>query len=176
MRRSRLEPREELEKVIGGLKFVSLVLFSLPLCVSLLILAAAVMTSGHRPGVPIFPLNSQWASLLSGAFRISIIPGFALLVYCVVDRLRYRPLEHRLAFVAFSLMSLVIFVFAPSRSRSRDEVNPAATLALEKENVGAHSIPRGSDTIGIRNIPVATPLSRQEDKDPSILQNAKTEL
>ena len=56
--------------------------------------------------------------------------------------LRYRPLEHRLAFVAFSLMSLVIFVFAPSRSRSRDGVNPAATLALEKENVGIYSIPR----------------------------------
>jgi hypothetical protein len=62
MRRSRSEPRDDLEKVIRGLKFVSLVLFSLPLCVSVLILAAAVMTSGHRPDVPIFPLNSQWAS------------------------------------------------------------------------------------------------------------------
>src|ERR1700739_4747932 len=111
MRRCRLETREDLEKVIRGLKFVSLVLFSLPVCVSLLILAAAVITSGHRPGVPIFPLNSQWASLLSGGFRISIIPGFAVLVYYVVNRLRYRPLEHRLAFVAFALMGLIIFVF-----------------------------------------------------------------
>ena len=175
MRRSRLEPRADLEKVIRGLKFVSLVLFSLPLCVSLLILLAAVMTSGHRPGVPIFPLNSQWASLLSGGFRISIIPGFAVLVYYVVNRLRYRPLEHRLAFVAFSLMSLVIFVFAPSRSRSRDGVNPAVRLALEKENVGVYSVPQGSNTIEVKNIPVAAPLSRQEDRHPSILQNAETE-
>jgi hypothetical protein len=176
MRRSRSEPREDLEKVIRGLKFVSLVLFSLPLCVSVLILAAAVMTSGHRPGVPIFPLNSQWASLLSCGFRISIIPGFAVLVYCVVSRLRYRPLEHRLAFVAFSLMSLIIFVFAPSRSRSRDGVNPAVTLELEKENEGVYSVPGASDTIEIKNIPVATPLSRQAVKDPSTLQNAKSEL
>ena len=176
MRRSRLEPREDLEKVLRGLKFVSLVLFFLPLCVSLLILAAAVMTSGHRPGVPIFPLNSQWASLLSGGFRISIIPGFAVLVYCVVNRLRYRPLEHRLAFVAFSLMSLIIFVFAPSRSRSRDGVNPAVTLLLKRTYVGVFSVPGGSDTIEVKNIPVATPLSRQEEKDPSILQNAKSEL
>ncbi len=176
MRRSRSEPGEDLEKVIRGLKFVSLVLFFLPLCVSLLILAAAVMTSGHRPGVPIFPLNSQWACLLSGGFRISIIPGFAVLVYCVVNRLRYRPLEHRLAFVAFSLMSLVIFVFAPSRSRSRDGVNPAVTLALEKESVGVDPVPRGSNTIQAKNIPVAAPMSRQEGKDPSILQNAETEL
>jgi hypothetical protein len=174
MRRSRSEHCEDLEKVIRGLKFVSLVLFSLPLCVSLLILAAAVMTSVHRPGVPIFPLNSQWASLLSGGFRISIIPGFAVLVYYVVNRLQYRPLEHRLAFVAFSLMSLVIFVFAPSRSRSRDGVNPAATLALEKENVGVRSVSRGSETIEVKNFPVATPLSRQEDKDRSVLQSAET--
>jgi hypothetical protein len=173
MRRSRLEPREDLEKVVRGLKFVSLVLFSLPVCVSLLILAAAVMTSGHRPAAPIFPLNSQWASLLSGGFRISIIPGFAVLVYYVVNRLRYRRLEHRLAFVAFSLMSLIIFVFAPSRSRSRDGVNPV-TLALEKENVGVYSVPRDSDTIEVKKIPVATPL-RQQDKDPSTLQTAETE-
>ena len=100
-----------------------------------------------------------------------------MLVYCVVNRLRHRPLEHRLAFVAFSLMSLVIFVFAPSRSRSRDEVNnPTATLAVEKENAAIYSVPRGSNTIEIKNIPVATPLSGQEDKDPSILQTAKTEL
>ena len=176
MRRSRSDPREDLEKVIRGLKFVSLVLFSLPVCVGLLILAAAVMTSGHRPGVPIFPLNSQWASLLSGAFRISITPGFAVLVYLVVNRLRYRPLEHRLAFVAFSLVSLVIFVFAPSRSHSRDGVNPAVTLALEKQNVGVYQVPGGSNTIGVKNIPVAVPLSRQADKDPSFLQNAETKL
>lgn len=155
--------------------FVSLVLFSLPICVGLLILAAAVMTSGHRPGVPIFPLNSPWASLLSGGFRIGIIPGFAVLVYYVENRLRYRPLEHRLAFVAFSLMILAIFVFAPSRSRSRDGVNPAVTLAVEERNVGVYSVPRGSDTIEVKNIPVATPPSRQEDKDPSIPQNAETE-
>jgi hypothetical protein len=99
-----------------------------------------------------------------------------VLVYYVVNRLRYLPLEHRLAFVAFALMGLIIFVFAPSRSRSRDGVNPAVTLALEKENVGVYPVPRGSNTIQVKNLPVAAPLSRQEDKDPSILQNAKTEL
>src|SRR5271165_3719529 len=92
MKRDRSEHLDELEKVFRGLLLVFLVLFSLPVFVSFLILAAAVLTPAHTSTGTIFPLDSHCATLLSIWFRISLIPGVALLVYSVVNRLRHRPL------------------------------------------------------------------------------------
>jgi hypothetical protein len=97
MRRRRLEPREDLERVIGGLKFVLLVLFSLPVCVSLLILVAAVLTSGHRYAAPIFPL------IRYGKFTLRRISNqyysrirIKTPLFCKMRRLNYNPLRGQL--------------------------------------------------------------------------------
>lgn len=169
MKRDRSEHLDELEKVFRGLLLVFLVLFSLPVFVSFLILAAAVLTPAHTSTGTIFPLDSHCATLLSIWFRISLIPGVALLVYSVVNRLRHRPLEHRLAFVAFSLLCLVVFVCAPSRQYSRNRVDPVG-LTQEKD------LPRGSDIIRVEHVPVAKPLSEQGDSDRSAPKKADAEL
>jgi hypothetical protein len=166
MKRDRLERLEELERVLRGLLVVFFVLFSLPVFVSFLILIAAVLNSAHRSAATIFPLDSYWAHLLSIGFRTSPIPGVAFLVYCVVNRLRYRPLEHRLAFVAFSLLCLVVFVYAPSRQYSHNRANPVG-LTQEKQKETVYAIPRSSDIIRVEGVPVAKPLSDQGDADPS---------
>ena len=164
MKRDRLEHLEELERVLRGLLVIFFVLFALPVFVSFLILTAAVLNSAHRSAATIFPLDSYWAHLLSIGFRTSLIPGVAFLVYCVVNRLRYRPLEHRLAFVAFSVLCLVVFVYAPSREYSHNRANPVG-LTQEEQKETVYAIPRSSDIIRVEGVPVAKPLSEQGDAD-----------
>ena len=173
MRRNQLEHLEDLEKVLRGLIVVFLVLFSLPVFVSFLTLVAAVLTSAHRSGATIFTLDSHWAILLSVGFRISLIPGVALLVYRVLNRLRHRPLEHRLAFVAFSLLCLVVFVYAPSQQYSRNGADPSG---LTHKTQVVYAIPRDSDTSRVEDVPVAKPLSNQGDSDRSASGKVDTKL
>jgi hypothetical protein len=174
MKRDRLERLEELDRVLRGLLVVFFVLFALPVFVSFLILTAAVLNSAHRSAATIFPLDSRWAHLLSIGFRTSLIPGVAFLVYCVVNRLRYRPLEHRLAFVAFSLLCLVVFVYAPSRQYSHNKANPVGLTQEKKETV--YAIPRSSDIIRVDGVPVAKPLSEQGDADRSLPKTVYAEF
>ena len=80
----------------------------------------------------------------------------------------HRPLEHRLAFVAFSLLCLVVFVCA-SRQYPRNRINPVG-LTEEKD------VPRASDIIRVEHVPVAKPLSRQGDSDRSAPKKVHAEM
>jgi hypothetical protein len=110
--------RGELESIFRGIGFALACIFVLPVIVSAFILTAALLNAGQSLTTVLLP-GSYWLALLSFAFRISLIPGFAYLTYCAVSRLHDRCGEKRLVVVLSSLMLLTVFVLVPPHPQAR---------------------------------------------------------
>jgi hypothetical protein len=106
--------RGEVESIFRGIRFPLVCVFALPLIVSAYILTAALLNAGQSLTTVLLP-GSYWLALLSFAFRISLIPGFAYLTYRAVSRLHDRCGEKCLVVVLSSLMLLIVFVLMPGR-------------------------------------------------------------
>jgi hypothetical protein len=63
--------------------------------------------------------DSYWKSLLSFAFRISLIPGIVYLASRGLRRLRDRGGEKRLALIFASLMLFTVLIVMPPRQEER---------------------------------------------------------
>jgi hypothetical protein len=110
--------RGELESIFRGIRFALVCVFALPLIVSAFTLTAAFLNAGQSLTTVLLP-GSFWLALLSFAFRISLIPGFAYLTYRAVSMLHDRCGEKRLVVVLCSLMLLTVFVLMPARPQAR---------------------------------------------------------
>ena len=117
--------RGELESIFRGIRFALLCIFGLPVIVSAFILTAALLNAGQSLTTVLLP-GSYWLALLSFAFRISLIPGFAYLTYRAVSRLHDRCGEKRLVVVLSSLILLTVFVLMPGRPQARLASSEAA--------------------------------------------------
>ena len=103
--------RLELESVFRGILFSLICIFTLPVIVALFILTAAILNvgQGSLASAP-FP-DSYWKSLLSFAFRISLIPGIVYLTYRGLTRLHDR--EKRLALFVVSMILFTVLIVMP---------------------------------------------------------------
>jgi len=110
--------RGELESIFRGIRFALVCVFALQLIVSAFTLTAAFLNAGQSLTTVLLP-GSYWLALLSFAFRISLIPGFAYLTYRAVSMLHDRCGEKRLVVVLCSLMLLTVFVLMPARPQAR---------------------------------------------------------
>jgi len=68
--------------------------------------------------------DNNLRNLLSIAFRISLIPGVAVLVHRALKSLRYHPRDERLAVILVLLTLLAVFAFAPSQPHLRAVGSP----------------------------------------------------
>ena len=118
MNRKLSSRRGELESIFRGIRFALVCVFALPLIVSAFTLTAAFVNAGQSLTTVLLP-GSYWLALLSFAFRISLIPGFAYLTYRAVSMLHDRCGEKRLVVVLCSLMLLTVFVLMPARPQAR---------------------------------------------------------
>ena len=118
MNRKLSSRRGELESIFRGIRFALVCVFALPLIVSAFTLTAAFLNAGQSLTTVLLP-GSYWLALLSFAFRISLIPGFAYLTYRAVSMLHDRCGEKRLVVVLCSLMLLTVFVLMPARPQAR---------------------------------------------------------
>ena len=66
--------------------------------------------------------DNNLRNLLSIAFRISLIPGVAVLVHRALKSLRYHPRDERLAVILVLLTLLAVFAFAPSQPHLREAI------------------------------------------------------
>jgi len=73
--------------------------FVLPLIVSAYILTAAILNASQGSLPTVLFADNNLRNLLSIAFRISLIPGVAVLVYRALKSLRYHPRDERLAVI-----------------------------------------------------------------------------
>jgi hypothetical protein len=122
--------RGELESIFRGIRFAVVCIFALPVIVSAFILTAALLNAGQSLTTVLLP-GSYWLALLSFAFRISLIPGFAYLTYRAVSRLHDRCGEKRFVVVLSSLMLLTVYVLMPARPQAR-LASPEATLKSQR--------------------------------------------
>ena len=138
------------------------------LIVGAFILTAAFLNAGQSLTTTLLP-GSYWLALLSFAFRISLIPGFAYLTYRAVSRLHDRCGEKRLVVILSSLMLLTVFVLMPARPQAR-LASPEAALKSQRLR---EVIYRADDRE--KHAPVKTPLQRPSnlnikgDQTPEVL-------
>jgi uncharacterized membrane protein YhaH (DUF805 family) len=111
--------RLELESVLRGISFVFICVFTLPVIVAIFVLTAAILNLGQGSSTNMpFP-DSYWKSLLSFAFRISLIPGIVYLTSRGLRRLRDRGREKRLALIFASLMLFSVLIVMPPKPEER---------------------------------------------------------
>jgi hypothetical protein len=111
--------RLELESVLRGILFVSICVFTLPVLVAIFVLTVAMLNLGQGSSTNMpFP-DSYWKSLLSFAFRISLIPGIVYLTSRGLRRLRDRGGEKRLALIFASLMLFTVLIVLPPKSEKQ---------------------------------------------------------
>ena len=111
--------RLELESVLRGILFVFICVFTLPVIVAIFVLTAAILNFGQESSTNMpFP-DSDWKSLLSFAFRISLIPGIVYLTSRGLRRLRDQGGEKRLVLIFASLMLFTVLIVLPPKPEER---------------------------------------------------------
>ena len=126
--------RLELERVLLGILYSLICVFTPPVIVAVITLTAATLNLGHGHPASSPSLDDYWKNLLSFSFRISLIPGIVYLTYRGLNRLRERHGERRLALVLVSLMLFTVLIVMPPRPQrvasSRIESKPRLVRAV----------------------------------------------